>query len=160
MTWKWAARFYFTYPFGINQPISSQCSHLLAPEKNRKPNFSDVFRSYKKGTLARNGLMKPRHLATAWKGSKYGVFSDPYFPTFGLNTTRYGVYLRIQSECGKIRTRKNSVFGHFSRCAMREKRMSRSIILSLKIQMLIHWIKYMWTPFICRSSLLLKPLKG
>ena len=27
----------------------------------------------------------------------------------------YGVSLRIQSECGKIRTRKNSVFGHFSR---------------------------------------------
>ena len=26
-----------------------------------------------------------------------------------------GVSLRIQSECGKIRTRKNSVFGHFSR---------------------------------------------
>ena len=23
--------------------------------------------------------------------------------------------VRIQSECGKIRTRKNSVFGHFSR---------------------------------------------
>ena len=28
---------------------------------------------------------------------------------------RYEVSLRIQSECGKIRTRKNSVFGHFSR---------------------------------------------
>ena len=27
-------------------------------------------------------------------------------------------YLRIQSECGKIRTRKNSVFGHFSRVAV------------------------------------------
>ena len=25
------------------------------------------------------------------------------------------VSLRIQSECGKVRTRKNSVFGHFSR---------------------------------------------
>ena len=37
---------------------------------------------------------------------------------FGLNTERYRVYgvsLRIQSECGKIRTRKNSVFGQFSR---------------------------------------------
>ena len=29
--------------------------------------------------------------------SKYGVYSGPYFP-----------------KCGKIRTRKNSVFGHFS----------------------------------------------
>ena len=26
-----------------------------------------------------------------------------------------GVFLRIESECGKIRTRKNSVFGHVSR---------------------------------------------
>ena len=28
--------------------------------------------------------------------------------------TKYEVSLRIQSECGKIRTRNNSVFGHFS----------------------------------------------
>ena len=54
-------------------------------------------------------------LNTAWKVSKYGVFSGPYFPAFGLNTERYGLSLRIQSECGKIRTRKNSVVGHFSR---------------------------------------------
>ena len=33
-----------------------------------------------------------------------GVFSGPYFPVFGLN-----------SEYRKIRTRKNSVFGHFPR---------------------------------------------
>ena len=33
-------------------------------------------------------------------------FSDPYFPAFGLNTERYSVFLRLQSECGKIRTRK------------------------------------------------------
>ena len=39
---------------------------------------------------------------TARKMSKYGVFSDTYF-------------LRIQYKYGKIRTRKNFVFGHFSR---------------------------------------------
>ena len=33
-------------------------------------------------------------------------FSGPYFPTFGLNTVIYGVSFRIQSEFGKIRTRK------------------------------------------------------
>ena len=54
---------------------------------------------------------------TAWKVPKYGVFSGPYFPVFGLNTERYFVSLRIQSECGKIRTRKNSVFGHISHSA-------------------------------------------
>ena len=43
------------------------------------------------------------------------VFFVPYFPAFGLNTERYFVSLHIQPECGKIRTRKNSVFGHFSR---------------------------------------------
>ena len=47
--------------------------------------------------------------------SKYGVFSDPHFLAFGLNTERYSVSLRIQSDCGKIRTRKNPAFGHFSR---------------------------------------------
>ena len=52
---------------------------------------------------------------TAWKATKYAVFSGPYFPEFRLNTERYGVSLRIQSECGKIQTRKNFVFGHFSR---------------------------------------------
>ena len=32
-------------------------------------------------------------------------FSGPHFPGFRLNKERYGVSLRIQSECGKIRTR-------------------------------------------------------
>ena len=27
---------------------------------------------------------------TAWKVSKYGAFSGPYFPVFGLNTGKYG----------------------------------------------------------------------
>ena len=53
-------------------------------------------------------------LATAWKLSKYGVITGPYFPAFGQNTKRYFVSLRIQSECGKIWTRSNFEFGHFS----------------------------------------------
>ena len=52
---------------------------------------------------------------TAWKVSKYSVISAPYFPVFGLNTEIYQVNVRIQSEYRKIRTRNNSVFGHFSR---------------------------------------------
>ena len=54
-------------------------------------------------------------ITTAWKVSKYGVFSGPHFPAFRLNTEKYEVSFRIQSECGKIWTTKNSVFGHFSR---------------------------------------------
>ena len=46
--------------------------------------------------------------------SKYGVISGPYFPVFGLKTEIYGVNLRMQSEYRNIRTRDNSVFGHFS----------------------------------------------
>ena len=33
---------------------------------------------------------------------------SPHFPAFGLNTETYFVNLRIQSECGKMRTRKTS----------------------------------------------------
>ena len=43
---------------------------------------------------------------TAWKVSKYGVFSGPYFTIFGLNT-------------GKCGSRKNYVFGHFSRSVIK-----------------------------------------
>ena len=38
----------------------------------------------------------------------------PHFEYF-----EYGEILRIQSKCGKIRTIKNSVFGHFSRSAFK-----------------------------------------
>ena len=50
-------------------------------------------------------------ISTAWKVSKYRVFSGPYFSAFGLNTGRYS--LRIQSECRKIRTRKTPYLDTF-----------------------------------------------
>ena len=40
------------------------------------------------------------------KSVRIRCFSGPYFPAFGQNTERYGVSLQIQSECGKIRTKK------------------------------------------------------
>ena len=54
-------------------------------------------------------------IALREKCPKYGVFSGPYFSVYGLNAKVYGVNIRIQSQYRKIRTRKNSVFGHFSR---------------------------------------------
>ena len=42
-------------------------------------------------------------------------FYGPYFLAFGLNTEIYVLNIRIQSKYRKIRTRKNSVFGHFLR---------------------------------------------
>ena len=38
-----------------------------------------------------------------------------FWSVFSRIRTEYGDLLRIQFEYGKIRTRKNSVFGHFSR---------------------------------------------
>ena len=43
-------------------------------------------------------------------------FSNWYLPAFGLNTERYGISLRIQSECGKIRTRKTRIRTLFTQC--------------------------------------------
>ena len=60
-------------------------------------------------TVINFGLVRLSIRHTAWKVSKYEVFSGPYFAALGLNTERY-VSLCIQSESGKIRTRKNSVF--------------------------------------------------
>ena len=51
--------------------------------------------------------------ATAWKESKYRVFSGPYFSIFRLNTEIYGVNLPIQFKHGKILTRKNPILETF-----------------------------------------------
>ena len=45
------------------------------------------------------------HSTHCVKSVRIWCYSCPHFPTFGLNTERYGVSLRIQSECGKMRTR-------------------------------------------------------
>ena len=39
------------------------------------------------------------------KSVRIRSYSVPHFPAFGLNTERYSLSLRIQSECGKMRTR-------------------------------------------------------
>ena len=56
-------------------------------------------------------------IITAWKVSKYEVFSGPYFPVFGMNTEIYRANVRIQSEYRKMSTRKNSLFRPFWRSA-------------------------------------------
>ena len=45
--------------------------------------------------------------------SKYGVFSGPYFPAFGLNTEGYSVSFHIQSECGKYGPEKTPYLDNF-----------------------------------------------
>ena len=44
---------------------------------------------------------------------RYGVFPGPYFPVIGLITEINSVNLRIQSNYGKIQTRKTHVLRHF-----------------------------------------------
>ena len=79
--------------------------------------FSGYYRGGKtQSTIAKlSALIKIHH--TTWKVFKYGVFSRPCFLAFGLNTEICRVNLLIQFKYRKIRTRKNFVFGHFSRSA-------------------------------------------
>ena len=78
---------------------------------------------------------------TARKVSKYGVISGPYFPIFGLNTEICGVFLRIQPYYRKIRTRNNSVFGHFS-CSVCDRRYRSLQSFNLNHLMIgYNWIK-------------------
>ena len=39
------------------------------------------------------------------KSVRIRSYSDPHFPAFGLNAERYGVFVHIQSKCGKMHTR-------------------------------------------------------
>ena len=53
--------------------------------------------------------------ATAWKMSKYGVFSALYFPAFGLNTKRYFLSLSVFSpNAGKYGPEKTPYLGTFN----------------------------------------------
>ena len=61
---------------------------------------------------------------TAWKVSKYGVFSGRYVPVFGLNTEMYGVN-RIQENTNQKKLRIWTLFtqcdytdyqGHLKNC--------------------------------------------
>ena len=75
------------------------------------------------------------------------VFPVRIFPHSDWNTERYGVSLRIQSECGKIWTRKSSVFGHFPRNAEYDKRpLLSGSALHLDLSYNLYSLK---DPFIC-----------
>ena len=57
----------------------------------------------------------------------------PYFPTFGLNTERQGVPVRIQSECGKIWTRTTAKYEHFLRSMEDEGEYKKFLIMTSEI---------------------------
>ena len=66
-----------------------------------------------------DGLSKVCKKYSLRKKSPYSeLFWSAFFlhlPAFGLNTERYFVSLRIQSECGKNTDQNNSAYGHFLR---------------------------------------------
>ena len=62
-----------------------------------------------------------------------------FLSVFSCIRTEYGISLRILSELGKIRTRKNSVFGHFSRSVFFKKS-----FIDETIQMLFPYYPCFW----------------
>ena len=55
------------------------------------------------------------------KSVRIRSYYGPHFSAFGLNTERYSTPLRIQSECGKIRTRITPNTGTFYAVAVMER---------------------------------------
>ena len=69
------------------------------------------------------------------KSVRIRCFSGPYFPVFGLNTERYRVSLHIQSEYGKIRTRKTPNTDTFNAA---DEMINFDLVLSLKFLLIYY----------------------
>ena len=66
---------------------------------------------------------------TAWKASKYGVFSGPYFPAFRLNTEIYGVN---EGKCGPEKTPYVDTFAVCEHCNYsKSKQLANKVIFSM-----------------------------
>ena len=79
-------------------------AHFMSLVSFVTPWKHDAFRGHIKRTVAWVNNQCFWVMLTALKVFKYGVFSDPFFPVFGLNT---------ESKYETRRSRKNSAFGHF-----------------------------------------------
>ena len=66
-------------------------------------NWSDDYISFL--CKSDSGMVKKKNhnLVTAWKVSKYGIYSSPYFPAFQLNMERYSVQMRENTDQKKLR---------------------------------------------------------
>ena len=53
----------------------------------------------------KRGSLNNQYNKHCLKSVRIRSYSGPYFSAFGVNMERYGAFLHIQSECGKIRTR-------------------------------------------------------
>ena len=59
------------------------------------------------------GLETLENKCTAWKVGKYGFFSSPYFPAFGLNTERQEYLSVFTPNAGKCRPEETSYLETF-----------------------------------------------
>ena len=77
--------------------------------------FLEVFAQYFVITLVKEKC----EADTAWKVSKYLIFSGPYFPVFGLNTWKYGPKITpyLDTSCSE----RNCVQTWFLRCRSSRK---------------------------------------
>ena len=62
------------------------------------------------------------------KNVRIWSYSGTHFPAFGLDTERYSVSLRIQSECGKMWTRINPNTDTFHAVSSNENEVIRAIL--------------------------------
>ena len=62
--------------------------------------FLSVLRNFYNNLFYRT--IRATYSATAWKVSKYGVISGPYFPVFGLNAEIYGVNNSVRNNGTEI----------------------------------------------------------
>ena len=78
----------------LNNPLNHRGYHKHGILSQKTEEIRHPLTLYKK--------LKTEHCV---KSVRIRSYPGQYFPAFGLNTERYSVSLRIQSECGKIRTR-------------------------------------------------------
>ena len=67
------------------------------------------------GTFRNNHRIALKKYAHCMKSVCIGIFSGPYFPSFGLNTQRSSLSLCLESKYGGNTDQKKSEYGHFSR---------------------------------------------
>ena len=93
--------------------------------------------------------MKVHHCASLKLDKRHCVkrfrirsYSGPLFPAFGLNTERWGMFLGVQSECGKMRTRITPNTNTFH--AVRESLESKFLEHLLTKFLICGWLYLYW----------------
>ena len=111
--------------YGLLQYVLQRCLQDVFKTSSRL--LQDIFKMYKRYTTADNLVFLTR-LKEVLKTSSNCIAENTSVSKRILNKFSR-ITLRIQSECGKIRTRKNSVFEHFAYSGTAKKNIYRMIHL-------------------------------